>query len=75
MGKWYNFLFYSLNYLYYHVGTISNYGHENYQLFQVDGKWYLLCTDYNNNSDGHWPYIYVMTSPGDWLHWSGVCFS
>ena len=25
-------------------GTKSNYVHENYQLIQIDGVWYLLCT-------------------------------
>ncbi|MFW5860478.1 MAG: hypothetical protein ACOCYP_10675 [Planctomycetota bacterium] len=43
--------------------------HENVQLLQIDGRWYLLSTDY----DPHEPWLYVMdgdpAEPASWARW------
>jgi hypothetical protein len=44
--------------------------HENYQMMNIDGRWRLMCTDYNPQA----PYLYAMvgmgTSDTDWLSWN-----
>ena len=57
-------------------GKDNGFFHENYELLQTNGQWYLLTTDYLHNSltpdkyDVQAPYLYALDRGSHWLKWT-----
>ncbi|HEY4379296.1 MAG TPA: family 43 glycosylhydrolase [Acidobacteriaceae bacterium] len=57
-------------------GKDNGFFHENYELLQADGQWYLLTTDYLHNQvspdkyDVQAPYLYALEAGSHWLKWT-----